>query len=209
MQRGCKEERCAVEVRRRTRPLGCFVNVKSVDRILEWSQHTFTPLYTSRLASLHPLGLLTWRSSSATTFLCQTDRSVKLTDEHASWYTGPCRCGQQKRPYQKDSKDHQHLFKGEESYLKEAGNGRPYERASTKSSDLLEGDRCGGRRCGAGVPCALARPGEDHQDRRDPSGDRAAGGGGPAHATWRPDRGGRDQRRRGDQVDGRRQAGAA
>src|SRR3990172_8602431 len=74
------------------------------------------PLYTSRLASLHPLGLLTWRSSSATTFLCQTDRSVKLTDEHASWYTGPCRCGQQKRPYQKDSKDHQHLFKSEESY---------------------------------------------------------------------------------------------
>ena len=45
-------ERCFVEVRRRTRPMVCFVNVKSVDRILysisnrfnlEWSQHTFLP----------------------------------------------------------------------------------------------------------------------------------------------------------------------
>jgi transposase-like protein len=42
-------ERCFVEVRRRTRPMVCFVNVQSVERIiysifnrfnLEWSQHT-------------------------------------------------------------------------------------------------------------------------------------------------------------------------
>jgi putative transposase len=41
-------ERCFVEVRRRTRPMVCFVNVQSVDRILysivnrfnlEWTQH--------------------------------------------------------------------------------------------------------------------------------------------------------------------------
>jgi transposase-like protein len=43
-------ERCFVEVRRRTRPMVCFVNVQSVERIifsifnqfnLEWSQRTF------------------------------------------------------------------------------------------------------------------------------------------------------------------------
>jgi transposase-like protein len=42
-------ERCFVEVRRRTRPMVCFVNVQSVERRiysifnrfhLEWSQHT-------------------------------------------------------------------------------------------------------------------------------------------------------------------------
>lgn len=42
-------ERCFVEVHRRTRPMVCFVNVQSVDRIiysifnrfnLEWEQHT-------------------------------------------------------------------------------------------------------------------------------------------------------------------------
>ncbi len=42
-------ERCFVEVRRRTRPMVCFVNVKSVDRIiysifqrfnLEWKKRT-------------------------------------------------------------------------------------------------------------------------------------------------------------------------
>ena len=42
-------ERCFVEVRRRTRPMVCFVNVQSVDRIiysifqrfnLEWRNHT-------------------------------------------------------------------------------------------------------------------------------------------------------------------------
>ena len=42
-------ERCCVEVRRRTRPMVCFVNVQSVERIissifhrfnLEWGQHT-------------------------------------------------------------------------------------------------------------------------------------------------------------------------
>lgn len=47
-------ERCFVEVRRRTRPMVCFVNVRSVDRILyaifnrfnlEWAQHTL-PAFT-------------------------------------------------------------------------------------------------------------------------------------------------------------------
>lgn len=47
-------ERCVVEVRRRTRPMVCFVNVRSVDRILyaifnrfnlEWAQHT-PPAFT-------------------------------------------------------------------------------------------------------------------------------------------------------------------
>ena len=42
-------ERCFVEVRRRTRPMVCFVNVQSVDRILyaifqqyspQWKNHT-------------------------------------------------------------------------------------------------------------------------------------------------------------------------
>jgi transposase-like protein len=42
-------ERCFVEVRRRTRPMVCFVNVQSVERIIfsifnrfnrEWRQHT-------------------------------------------------------------------------------------------------------------------------------------------------------------------------
>lgn len=48
-------ERCFVEVRRRTRPMVCFVNVKSVDRIifsifnrfnLEWSQRRTLKLFT-------------------------------------------------------------------------------------------------------------------------------------------------------------------
>ena len=47
-------ERCFVEVRRRTRPMVCFVNVRSVDRILyaifnrfnlDWAQHTL-PAFT-------------------------------------------------------------------------------------------------------------------------------------------------------------------
>jgi len=46
-------ERCFVEVRRRTRPMVCFVNVQSVERIifsifnrfnLVWRQHTFVNL---------------------------------------------------------------------------------------------------------------------------------------------------------------------
>ena len=54
-------ERCFVEVRRRTRPMVCFVNVKSVDRIiysifqrfnLEWKTRTLPAIYTSSLTSL-------------------------------------------------------------------------------------------------------------------------------------------------------------
>jgi hypothetical protein len=53
-------ERCFVEVRRRTRPIVCFVNVKSVDRIiysiflrfnLEWRTRTLRVFYTSGLTS--------------------------------------------------------------------------------------------------------------------------------------------------------------
>ena len=54
-------ERCFVEVRRRTHPMVCFVNVESVDRIvysifqrynLEWKTRTLNqPIYTSSLTS--------------------------------------------------------------------------------------------------------------------------------------------------------------
>jgi transposase-like protein len=53
-------ERCFVEVRRRTRPMVCFVNVQSVDRIiysifqrfnLEWKNRTLRGIYTSSLTS--------------------------------------------------------------------------------------------------------------------------------------------------------------
>jgi transposase-like protein len=53
-------ERCFVEVRRRTRPMVCFVNVESVDRIiyssfqrfnLEWKTRTLNLIYTSSLTS--------------------------------------------------------------------------------------------------------------------------------------------------------------
>jgi hypothetical protein len=53
------DRRCFVEVRRRTRPMVCFVNVESVDRIiysifqrfnLEWNPHP-QPIYTSCLTS--------------------------------------------------------------------------------------------------------------------------------------------------------------
>jgi len=53
-------ERCFVEVRRRTRPMVCFVNVESVDRIiysifqrfnLEWKNPHPQPIYTSSLTS--------------------------------------------------------------------------------------------------------------------------------------------------------------
>jgi hypothetical protein len=53
-------ERCFVEVRRRTRPLVCFVNVESVDRIiysifqrfnLECKTRTLNLIYTSSLTS--------------------------------------------------------------------------------------------------------------------------------------------------------------
>ena len=53
-------ERCFVEVRRRTRPMVCFVNVQSVDRIiysifqrfnLEWKTRTLNLFYTSSLTS--------------------------------------------------------------------------------------------------------------------------------------------------------------
>ena len=57
-----------MEVRRRTRPMVCFVNVESVDRIiysifrrfnLEWKTRTLNLIYTSGLTSpaiLHPAG---------------------------------------------------------------------------------------------------------------------------------------------------------
>jgi transposase-like protein len=40
-------ERCFVEVRRRTRPMACFVNVQSVD----WKNRTLKSFYTSSLTS--------------------------------------------------------------------------------------------------------------------------------------------------------------
>jgi transposase-like protein len=52
--------RCFVEVRRRTRPMVCFVNVQSVDRIiysifqrfnLEWKKPHPPPFYTSSLTT--------------------------------------------------------------------------------------------------------------------------------------------------------------
>jgi putative transposase len=58
-------ERCFVEVRRRTRPMVCFVNVESVDRIiysifqrfnLEWKTRTLS-LFT-QAAGRHQLGIL-------------------------------------------------------------------------------------------------------------------------------------------------------
>ena len=51
-------ERCFVEVRRRTRPMVCFVNVQSVDRIiysifqrfnLQWKTRTLNAIYTSMI----------------------------------------------------------------------------------------------------------------------------------------------------------------
>ncbi len=60
-------ERCFVEVRRRTRPMVCFVNVASVDRIiysifqrfnLEWKNPQ--AFYTSRLTSPVCVSLLTF-----------------------------------------------------------------------------------------------------------------------------------------------------
>ena len=53
-------ERCFVEVRRRTWPMVCIVNVESEDRIiysifqrlkLEWKTRTLNLFYTSRLTS--------------------------------------------------------------------------------------------------------------------------------------------------------------
>ncbi len=50
--------RCFVEVRRRTRPTVCFVNVESVDRItysifqrfyLEWTTRSFSIYYVPKL----------------------------------------------------------------------------------------------------------------------------------------------------------------
>jgi putative transposase len=53
-------ERCFVEVRRRTRPMVCFVNELSVERIIyaifhrfneQWKNRTLRPFYTSSLTS--------------------------------------------------------------------------------------------------------------------------------------------------------------
>jgi transposase-like protein len=41
-------ERCFVEVRRRTRPMVCFVNVKSVDRIICSIFQRFNPEWKTR-----------------------------------------------------------------------------------------------------------------------------------------------------------------
>jgi len=41
-------ERCFVEVRRRTRPMVCFVNVKSVDRIIYSIFHRFNLQWKTR-----------------------------------------------------------------------------------------------------------------------------------------------------------------
>ncbi len=41
-------ERCFVEVRRRTRPMVCFVNVASVDRIIYSIFHRFNPEWKTR-----------------------------------------------------------------------------------------------------------------------------------------------------------------
>ena len=55
-------ERCFVEVRRRTRPMVCFVNVESVDRIiysifqrfnLEWKTRTLNAIYTGDVFRRH------------------------------------------------------------------------------------------------------------------------------------------------------------
>ena len=60
-------ERLFVEVRRRTRPMVCFVNVKSVDRIiysifhrfnLEWENRTLQSFYTSCLTAPLQLSIL-------------------------------------------------------------------------------------------------------------------------------------------------------
>ena len=45
-------ERCFVEVRRRTRPMVCFVNVASVDRIIYSIFHRFNLEWKSRTLSL-------------------------------------------------------------------------------------------------------------------------------------------------------------
>ncbi len=45
-------ERCLVEVRRRTRPMVCFVNVESVDRIIYSIFHRFNLELKTRTLSL-------------------------------------------------------------------------------------------------------------------------------------------------------------
>jgi transposase-like protein len=45
-------ERCFVEVRRRTRPMVCFVNVRSVDRILYAIFHRFNDQWRNRTLRL-------------------------------------------------------------------------------------------------------------------------------------------------------------
>ncbi|MBI4478904.1 MAG: transposase [Acidobacteria bacterium] len=41
-------ERCFVEVRRRTRPMVCFVNLQSVDRIVFWNFNRMNPQWKNR-----------------------------------------------------------------------------------------------------------------------------------------------------------------
>jgi putative transposase len=68
-------ERCFVEVRRRTRPMVCFVNVESVDRIiysifqrfnLEWKTRTLN-LFTQASLTSPPCGKYSTRSSKGLT----------------------------------------------------------------------------------------------------------------------------------------------
>jgi len=46
-------ERCFVEVRRRTRPMVCFVNEPSVERIIYAIFHRFNEQWKNRIGSLH------------------------------------------------------------------------------------------------------------------------------------------------------------
>ena len=45
-------ERCFVEVRRRTRPMVCFVNVQGVDRILDAIFQLYNPQWKNRILQL-------------------------------------------------------------------------------------------------------------------------------------------------------------
>jgi len=64
-------ERCFVEVRRRTRPMVCFIDVKSVDRIIysifqrfnpEWKNRTLR-VFTSSLTSPRGISLVDYKTA--------------------------------------------------------------------------------------------------------------------------------------------------
>ncbi|MBI2817229.1 MAG: transposase, partial [Acidobacteria bacterium] len=64
-------ERCFVEVRRRTRPMVCFVNTQSVDRIIYAIFNRYNPQWKNRtlrhkqldITSLFPLLAILFRSA--------------------------------------------------------------------------------------------------------------------------------------------------